>query len=197
MRLLKLPKTYIISPRRNWAPLRRQSRGGALCGRVRPWIVGLCGCAAPTGWKGWGGLAVGRNTEITWAGKLGHSTQVWLLCSDPHPHCLLKHVWESSQKAGLTIILLSIILLDQKQNNINDSALPQYLLSTSLLGSAFKIIVSYLENLSMAFCTFLVKFVGKGYLFFSELCFLIPSESPLLRRKGGKGSRTELVCMGL
>lgn len=36
-----------------------------------------------------------------------------------------------------------------------------------------------LENLSMAFCTFLVKFVGKGYLFFSELCFLIPSESPL------------------
>lgn len=36
-----------------------------------------------------------------------------------------------------------------------------------------------LENLSMAFCTFLVKFVGKGYLLFSELCFLIPSESPL------------------
>jgi hypothetical protein len=44
-------------------------------------------------------------------------------------------------------------------------------------------IVSYLANLSMAFCTFLVKFVGKGSLLFSELCFLSPSESPLLRRK--------------
>lgn len=36
-----------------------------------------------------------------------------------------------------------------------------------------------LANLSMAFCTFLVKFVGKGSLLFSELCFLSPSESPL------------------
>lgn len=36
-----------------------------------------------------------------------------------------------------------------------------------------------LSNLSMAFCTFLVKFVGKGSLLFSELCFLSPSESPL------------------
>lgn len=36
-----------------------------------------------------------------------------------------------------------------------------------------------LVYLSMAFCTFLVKFVGRGSLLLAGLCFLRPSESPL------------------
>lgn len=85
----------------------------------------------------------------------------------------------SSEQAVLTFILSSIVLLDRNQNSITDPVPPPHLLYTSLLGSALKMIVSHLSNLSMAFCTFLVKFVGKGSLLFSELCFLSPSESPL------------------